>query len=62
MDALICGYQSDLIHNILRNIKHFLIWLFVTFTSFQLYLIHIHIFKIIHIQVCIFYELNNFLL
>nr|WP_242861186.1 transposase [Acetivibrio ethanolgignens] len=51
--------QSNLIHNIFWNIKYFLVRLFITSASFQLYLIHVHIFKIIHIQVCIFYELYN---
>ena len=49
MDSLICGNQSDLIHDILRYIKHLLFWFLVTFSGFDLNLIHIYIFKVIHI-------------
>ena len=62
MNSLVGRNQTDLIHNLIRNIQHFLFWFFIILIHFNLNFIHIHILKVIHIQVCVLDKIPNFFL
>ena len=54
------GYQSDLIHNLFGDIKSLFLRFLLVRIHFYANILHIHIFKIIHIQVRILDELHYF--